>query len=151
MDSPSWSTGMENPNTGGEISGTTCLMVSNSRSCLTTATAHFLPRASRNTAPPAKAEWIIGGFGYIAWVKCPYRVAGKVSALRAGKAGARLNARTELRAKRQRSAREEIYRNWPIQLNSGKVDRGPTQGGVARVCGAPMLDDTHQRLHQARD
>ena len=32
-----------------------------------------------------------------------------------GKAGARLNAHTELRAKRQRSAREAIYRNRPIQ------------------------------------
>jgi hypothetical protein len=31
-----------------------------------------------------------------------------------GKAGARLNAHTELRAKRQRSAREAIYRNRPI-------------------------------------
>jgi len=36
-----------------------------------------------------------------------------VSALR-GKAGARLNAHTELRAKCQRSAREAIYRNRPI-------------------------------------
>jgi len=36
-----------------------------------------------------------------------------VSALR-GKAGARLNAHTELRSKRQRSAREAIYRNRPI-------------------------------------
>ena len=36
-----------------------------------------------------------------------------VSALR-GKAGAMLNAHTELRAKRQRSAREAIYRNRPI-------------------------------------
>jgi len=32
-----------------------------------------------------------------------------------GKAGARLNAHTELRAKRQRSAREAIYRNRSIQ------------------------------------
>jgi hypothetical protein len=31
-----------------------------------------------------------------------------------GKAGARLNANTELRAKRQRSVRETIYRNRPI-------------------------------------
>jgi hypothetical protein len=28
---------------------------------------------------------LIGRFRYIAWVKCPYRVAGKASALRAGK------------------------------------------------------------------
>ena len=31
-----------------------------------------------------------------------------------GKAGVRLNAHTELRAKRQRSAQEAIYRNQPI-------------------------------------
>jgi hypothetical protein len=31
-----------------------------------------------------------------------------------GKAGARLNAHTELRAKRQRSAREAIYRTRPV-------------------------------------
>ena len=37
----------------------------------------------------------------------------RVSAPR-GKAGARLNAHTELRAKRQRLARDYIYRNWPI-------------------------------------
>jgi len=37
-----------------------------------------------------------------------------VSASR-GKAGARLNAHTELRAKRQRSAREAIYRNRPMK------------------------------------
>jgi hypothetical protein len=34
-----------------------------------------------------------------------------------GKAGARLNAHTELRAKRQRSARESIYRNRPVASN----------------------------------
>jgi len=28
---------------------------------------------------------VIGRFRYIAWVKCPYRVGGKASALRAGK------------------------------------------------------------------
>jgi len=32
-----------------------------------------------------------------------------------GKAGARLSAHTELRAKRQRSAREVTYRNRPIE------------------------------------
>ena len=31
------------------------------------------------------AHALIGRFRYIAWVKCPYRVAGKASALRAGK------------------------------------------------------------------
>jgi len=34
-----------------------------------------------------------------------------------GKAGARLNAHTELQSKRQRSAREAIYRNRPIAQN----------------------------------
>jgi hypothetical protein len=39
-----------------------------------------------------------------------------------GKTGARLNAHTELRAKRQRSAREAIYRNWPIDdLSSARL------------------------------
>jgi hypothetical protein len=37
-----------------------------------------------------------------------------------GKAGARLNAHTELRARRQRSAREMIYRNRPIQHAAGQ-------------------------------
>jgi len=37
----------------------------------------------------------------------------RVSAPR-GKAGARLNAHTELRTKRQRSAREAMYRNRPV-------------------------------------
>ena len=50
---------------------------------------------------------IKGQFRYIAWVKCPYRVADKASALRAGergKAGARLNAHIELLTKRPHSA-----------------------------------------------
>jgi len=33
-----------------------------------------------------------------------------------GKAGVMLNARTKLRAKRQRSAREAIYRNWLVGM-----------------------------------
>jgi hypothetical protein len=32
-----------------------------------------------------EVEGRIGRFRYIAWVKCPYRVAGKASALRTGK------------------------------------------------------------------
>ena len=39
-----------------------------------------------------------------------------------GKADARLNAHTELRAKRQRSAREAIYRNRPIKRLKLKSD-----------------------------
>jgi hypothetical protein len=39
-----------------------------------------------------------------------------------GKAGAMLNAYTELRAKRQRSAREAIYRNRPIQRRPQRQD-----------------------------
>jgi len=38
-----------------------------------------------------------------------------------GKAGVRLNAHTELRAKRQRSAQEAIYRNRPIE-NKHSID-----------------------------
>jgi len=58
---------------------------------------------------------VIGRFQYIAWVKCPYRVVGKASALRAAKQPPGcLDAHTELRAKRQRSARDAIYRNQPI-------------------------------------
>jgi hypothetical protein len=38
-----------------------------------------------------------------------------------GKAGARLNAHTELRAKRQRSAREAIYRNRPVEKHALNV------------------------------
>ena len=40
-----------------------------------------------------------------------------------GNAGARLNAHTELRAKRQRSAREMIYRNLPIIYLPGPTTR----------------------------
>jgi len=46
-----------------------------------------------------------------------------------GKAGARLNAHTELWAKRQRSAREAIYRNRPIPLGilSSTLPEHPTE------------------------
>jgi len=59
------------------------------------------------------ADETIGRSRYIVWEKCPYRVADKASAL-CGKAGAMLNAHTESRTKRQRSAREAMYRNRPI-------------------------------------
>jgi hypothetical protein len=55
----------------------------------------------------ATSSNVIGQFRYVAWVKCPYRVAGKASALR-------MNAHTELRAKRPRSAREAMNRNRPV-------------------------------------
>ena len=44
-----------------------------------------------------------------------------------GKAGARLNAHTELRAKRQRSARKAILRNRPIAAR-GKIIEYHTRG-----------------------
>jgi len=64
------------------------------------------------------------------------------------KAGARLNAHTELRAERQRSAREAIYRKRPISTcapifgaglpgsssyDSGSFDSGGGGGGGGRV------------------
>ena len=45
-----------------------------------------------------------------------------------GKAGVRLNAHTELRAMRQRSAREAIYRSWPIGVCGDPV-RGARRPG----------------------
>ena len=44
----------------------------------------------------------------------PIQTCGQSVSSPRGQAGARLNANTELRAKRQRSAREAIYRNRPI-------------------------------------
>jgi len=44
----------------------------------------------------------------------PIHSCGQSVSARRRKAGARLNAHTELRAKRQRSAREAIYQNRPI-------------------------------------
>ena len=44
----------------------------------------------------------------------PIQSCGQSVSARRGKAGAWLNAHTVLRAKRQRSAREAIYRNRPI-------------------------------------
>ena len=49
-----------------------------------------------------------------------------------GKAGDRLNAHTELRAKRQRSAREAIYRNRPTDLG-GVVGGVVGSGRIAAV------------------
>jgi hypothetical protein len=44
----------------------------------------------------------------------PIQSCGQIVSAPCGKAGVRLNANTELRAERQRSAREAIYRNRPI-------------------------------------
>ena len=52
-----------------------------------------------------------------------------------GKAGARLNAHTELRAKRQRSAREVIYRHRLIQVTRVQI--------VANEC--QVVDDERER------
>jgi hypothetical protein len=60
----------------------------------------------------------IGQFGYIPWVKCPQQSCKQSVSAPRGKAGARLNAHTELRAKRQRLARKAIYRNRPIVNNT---------------------------------
>jgi len=49
----------------------------------------------------------------------PIRGCGQSVSAPRGKAGARLNAHTEFRAKRQRLAREAIYRNWLIELSVG--------------------------------
>ena len=45
----------------------------------------------------------------------PIQSCGQSVSVPRGKAGVRLNAHTELRAKRQHSAREAIYRNRPIE------------------------------------
>jgi hypothetical protein len=44
----------------------------------------------------------------------PYMSCGQSVSAPRGKAGTRLNVHTELRAKRQRSVREAMYRNRPI-------------------------------------
>jgi hypothetical protein len=44
----------------------------------------------------------------------PIQSCGQSVSARRGNVGVRSNAHTELQAKRQRSAREAIYRNWPI-------------------------------------
>jgi len=55
-----------------------------------------------------------------------------------GKAGARLNAHTEFRAKRQRSAREAIYRNRPIE------PKGIPYDVASNICQAlPPLPGLH--------
>jgi len=88
-------------------------------------TARYL-RAPALRSGPLTPPWApgIGRFRYLASVKCPYRVADKASALRAGKAGARLNAHTELRTKRQRSAREAIHANRTIDSCRRARSRG---------------------------
>jgi len=59
-----------------------------------------------------------GRFRYIAWVKHPYRDCGQSVSALCGRTGTRLSAHTELRTRRQRSAREAIYRNRPIEPSS---------------------------------
>ena len=46
---------------------------------------HSIMLSTLNCATQLKKRGRIGRFRYMAWVKCPYRVAGKASALRAGK------------------------------------------------------------------
>jgi hypothetical protein len=54
----------------------------------------------------------------------PIQRCGQSASAACGKAGARLNAHTELRAKRQRSAREAIYRDRPVvEILSGLTSR----------------------------
>ena len=52
-----------------------------------------------------------------------------------GKAGVSLNAHTELRAKRQRSAREAIYRNRPIRINLGHYTKAKIEFPELNVSG----------------
>jgi hypothetical protein len=47
-------------------------------------------------------------------VEMPIQSCGQSISAQRGKAGVRLNAHTELRAERQRSARDSIYQNRPI-------------------------------------
>jgi hypothetical protein len=58
---------------------------------------------------PANRPISVYGLG-----EMPIQSCGQSFSAPRGKAGARFNAHTELRAKRQRSAREAIYRNRPI-------------------------------------
>jgi hypothetical protein len=60
-------------------------------------------------------QYEIGRFRYIAKGEMPIQSCGQSVIARRGKAGARLNTHTELRARRQRSAREAIYRNRPVE------------------------------------
>jgi len=54
-----------------------------------------------------------------------------------GKAGARLNVHTELREKRQRSAREAIYRNRPIVLTSKRTSQAPSPASTVSTSAGP--------------
>ena len=70
----------------------------------------------------------IGRFRYIAWVKCLYRVAGKASALGAGKAGA----------------------GWAVQICQISVYRFPRQAARADASPAtPYGHSTWRRLSRA--
>jgi len=74
----------------------------------------------------------------------PIQSCGQSVSAPCGTAGARLHAHTELRAKRQRSARETIYRNRPIQplavqqgvggevrADAGDIREGRVHGGAS--------------------
>jgi len=63
----------------------------------------------------ANAAGIIGRFRYCLG-DMPIQSCGQSVSAPRGKAGVRLNAHTELRAKRQNSARQVIYRNGEIGL-----------------------------------
>ena len=69
-----------------------------------------------------------------------------------GKAGARLNAHTELRAKRQRSAREVIYPNRPVVtpwLEVGEREPGSAEPGSSSAAGSASAASVHQQRQPA--
>ena len=58
-----------------------------------------------------------------------------------GKAGARVNAHTELRAKRRRSAREAIYRNRPIDARHViNHAAGPRSSHLVPLCDVASIN-----------
>ena len=76
----------------------------------------------------------------------PIHSCGQTVSAPRGKAGDRLNARTELRAKRQRSAREAICRNRPIIENKHSTDvEPPHPPPPPRVCMNGVLLRTRTR------
>ena len=86
-----------------------CFLSHIARSVMTLCTASRLPTGPYNRP-----------ISIYCWGEMPIQSCGvSVSAPR-GKAGARLNAHTELRVKRQRSAREAIYGNRPILPSSAQ-------------------------------
>jgi hypothetical protein len=64
----------------------------------------------------------------------PIQSCGQSDSAPRGKAGATLNAHTEVQAKRQRSAREAIYGNRPIR-EGGALHRCPSRAESQRVAG----------------